>query len=163
MHSRSVAGGRDEPGEGRDQCLALLRAEGAEQGLLLFVGEAVAGRQHLSGGGSQVDGVGAAVVGVSPALDEASALEVVDQTHHRIPVQAEGGGQLLLRAAFLPGEVGKHPEAVRGDAERGERGREALCALEAELREQEAGARLEGGHIRTGHLDIVPIGDCTLM
>ncbi len=67
-------------------------------------------------------------------------------------MQAEGGGELLLRATLLVGEVGEDPEAVGGDPERRERGGEALGALEAELREQEAGARLERGDAVTAVL-----------
>ena len=80
-------------------------------------------------------------------------------------MQAQRRGQFLLRPALLSREMGEHSEAVGRDAERGERSREALGALESELGEQEAGARLEGGHtvlvIRDGHPDIVPIRDCT--
>jgi hypothetical protein len=44
-----------------------------------------------------VQGVGAAVIGVAPPLDEAAALEPVDDPHHQRPVHAQLLGEPLLR------------------------------------------------------------------
>src|SRR3954447_23854609 len=88
----------------------------------------------------QIQGVGAAIVGVAAPLGEAAALEVVHECDHRAAVDAECLAQCLLGLALGGGKVAEHPEVPRVEVEGSEALGEAPVFVGAQLHQQKAGA-----------------------
>lgn len=61
----------------------------------------------------EVEGVRASVDRVAGALDQAADLEVIDEADHRVAMDVEQVGQLLLAAAVRVAKVGQDPEVGR--------------------------------------------------
>jgi hypothetical protein len=76
--------------------------------------------QHAATGGGRVERVCPPVAGVSPALDEAGALELVHHRHHRRAVDPLPLAEALLRQRTLLHEQDERPEPLRAQPERRE-------------------------------------------
>src|SRR4051794_23841604 len=88
----------------------------------------------------QIQGVGAAIVGVAAPLGEAAALEVVHECDHRAAVDSECLAQCLLGLALGGGKVAEHPEVPRVQVEGSEALGEAPVLVGAQLHQQKAGS-----------------------
>jgi hypothetical protein len=80
---------------------ALVLVDSGEQVYLLLAGGTLGAGKQVVGGGGEVEGVGASVGGVATAFDESSVFEVIDETDHRVAVDAQGIGELLLGLSLM--------------------------------------------------------------
>ncbi|GAA0368586.1 hypothetical protein GCM10009541_08800 [Micromonospora gifhornensis] len=164
MDACRVSGALGEPLQGGDEMSAFVGVERSEDLVLVLVGDpAGAGEQGACCVG-QVDGVGAAVGGVSPTFDQPAMLKVVEKSDHDLAVDAEHVGELLLGASFAALKVHEQPEVIRCDAQRRQSRCEGLRGVEPELGEQEVGSAgqrpVRAGCEIISHPIIVRLPDC---
>jgi hypothetical protein len=101
----------------RDEVRAVGLVDAGEQLSLLLVGGALGARKQLVGGGGEVNGVSTPVGGVAAAFDESAVLEVVDEADHRVAVDAQDVGELLLGLSLVSRQVYEQPEVTRPQAQ----------------------------------------------
>ncbi len=100
---------------------------------------------HLCRGGVQylvcvigeVHRVGAAVGRVRTAYDKSAFFQLVDQPDHRVAMDMQQIGELLLAASAGGREMAQDPEMGRGDPDRRKARGEPVRNMMADLREQE--------------------------
>ncbi len=85
----------------------------------------------------QLDDVAAPVGGVAVTLDQAAAVELAGHARQVAVVDAEGVGQLALRARVEDLQLLQHDELLRAEVQRAQRAAKARRRLLAESREQE--------------------------
>lgn len=115
-------------------------------------------RQHRPSSLGELHRVRPPVLWMSGAPDEPELLELVDQSDHRVAVDAEPVCQFLLAAAVGLGEVGEDAEVGGMQAEWGELRDEALGDGEPQLGQQEEAAVVESHGGTLAQFD-----DCHLM
>ena len=93
----------DEPGP-----VGLIE-RGKQFGIVL-VGRPLGSRQESAGLPGEVNGVGTPVTWVTPTLHQTSILEIVDQPHHEVAVDAECIGEVLLGLPVRRRQVGEQAE-----------------------------------------------------
>lgn len=116
----------------------------------MFVGGALGTGEQFPCPWGEEQGVGASVVGVAAALDEAAVLEVVDEPDHLVAVDAHRVGELLLGSPVGRGQVGEQPEVPRAQAQGPQALGESVGSVEAEHGEQKAGTVAQQGTGRCG-------------
>jgi hypothetical protein len=89
----------------------------------------------------QTDVEGPPIMAVPVPPHQASSLQVVDQRHHVVAVDAERVSQLLLRLGTGVSEVAQHAVGPRCDTQRRHLSGEQPSGLGADLREQEGKGR----------------------
>jgi len=131
-------------------CVGLAR-QCAEKLTLQFDGLDLGGSHQLARIGGGDNRVGAAIIASRSTLDETAALQVVDETHHQIPVNSEPFRKLLLCLALIFDNFPQQREMSGLEAE----GRDPVCPearrVGAELREKEAAALADRGGLRVEH------------
>jgi hypothetical protein len=137
MDARGETGMLGDAPEQADELAALRRVERGEDLLVLGVRDGRGRGQQAPRRRGQVDGVGAAVVGVPPPLDEATLLEVVHEPDHRVPVDRHDVRELLLGPAVRGREVGEQAKVTGLEPEGCQSGGEQLGGMEADLGEKE--------------------------
>jgi EmrB/QacA subfamily drug resistance transporter len=135
MFADALQQGEECPGLGRVQPAEQPGLEPGQQGFGFGV--------QLAPGGQQMHGVGAAIGWMTPAFNEATLLQVVDQADHDVAMDAQRLAHLMLAEAVLLDEQAEHAEVARVDAHRCQQVDELLLHVDAQLRDEARGVAVQ--------------------
>jgi ABC-type multidrug transport system ATPase subunit len=127
-----------------EQCDELLAFVGVEAGaeLVLVLGRGIHDRaKHAAALAGEVEGADATVSRDRPALEQAVLLEPVDERDHAAGRDLQRSRQRLLGLPFRRTDVSQEHYFARIEAEAGHSFTPQTRRMEADLREQEGGAR----------------------
>ncbi|HLJ79184.1 MAG TPA: hypothetical protein VKT75_17315 [Acidobacteriaceae bacterium] len=127
------------------EAAALVLGEGGEQGGLVLAGDLADGGEHPAAVGGEVEGVAAAVILITAALDEAAALKGVEQGDEAAGHHLKTAGQGLLGDAGAGAEDAQDAGMGRRESDGEQALGETRGGVAADLSEQEGGVGASDG------------------
>jgi hypothetical protein len=119
--------------EQRDEAIAIRGAESTRDLLLVFVRDSPGAPEQLAALVGEIEGVNPAIAGMRPTLDQAAALELIDDRDHPAGWRLDRLPDRLLRAALRGVHHVENAEKGRVQIDRREALREAARRVDTDL------------------------------